>query len=324
MIGQIAGIADTHILSPHMESGSLFPHQLARMQPTQAETFYQHVREINERAFQSVQSEMRQHAPFDLLVHFGDMTGGWRERGLNHPSVTKIARDMMRELRTLSSNMRVCAGNHETGYSHPGSLPGSGISEEAILVCEDVFGELWWYGKINGLVHLGVCSSLASYTGNIPQLTKRARQQQTFVSDILTSNRHYGFVLYAHDPGTPKLLARQLREHTHRLRKFVFGDKHAPWAESMLTMPARWAGLKFLPSRTRIGTHQRFLAKGALCPSTAPLWCKGHGYIILQQQENSAISVVRHRTPLTPGTNELPLTSVIRGALWMIPGFKRS
>ena len=129
---RIACISDTHLTSEDRNSKSLFPRQIDSLPEGEAEELYQQLRDAIEGGYEATLVWLKAHKPWDMLIHFGDMTGGYQEKGLGDDRVFPLAVRCKKDMTTIARRVRVCLGNHDLGYKHAGSLEGGGISEQSV------------------------------------------------------------------------------------------------------------------------------------------------------------------------------------------------
>lgn len=308
---QIACIADTHCTVPEMDSGSLFPRQLATLSQEAAERLYAEMREEIQRAYSVSLEWLKNNGPWDSLVHLGDVTGGYGEQGCHHPSAQRLAREVVADLCGLAPKVRFVLGNHDTGYSHPGSLPGSGISLASITFCREIFGDLFWADEEQGLLSVGICSPIAEYNGPDPEILSFKQRQAEFLEDVLSTHKG-SWMLYVHDPFTLKHLAKEIKGHTNQLQRVVRGDFHDPRKWKLLeAIP--WASGSILSRQVAL----KCLRKSAFCPSTAPLWWQGYGLLVLSgDKEKIKAQEIALNRPTE--SKDLPTSSFWRCLWWMI------
>lgn len=308
-------IGDTHLTVADMESQSLFPRQLVALPEKEATALYECMREAIESAKDVVLAWILDNGPWDSIIHLGDITGGWKEQGCAHFLPRTLMRSFYSKLRAICPRVRYCIGNHDTGSTHAGSLPGGGINEASVSACEEVLGDLWWEEEWDGIVHIGIASPLLEYSGDDPAIQRRKRDQKTFVGDTL-SRLKKPWVFYLHRATACKFLAQEIGDHVNTMCKMICGDAHDP---RVMRFVRGCAGVPFLPFVVGKETSfmLRCLQKCVLCPSTAPLWWRGHGLLaLLSLREDIAIKEIV--LPSDPSFANLPFTSKMRCALWMI------
>lgn len=309
-------ISDTHLTSPDLNSKSLFPRAIDGLPIDQAERVYHAIRTETHLAFLQAISWAKAQAPWDIAIHFGDVTGGYQEKGVHHPSVEPLASMCMHMLRQVSANVRVCIGNHETGYTHPGAIPGSGMTRESLDACTELFGSLYWADQVENLLFIGVCSPLLTYRGDDPGILAHKHGQAAFIAEQLETHRGRPWVLCAHEPSSSEHLADIIEPYMDTLQAFLYGDKHAPWWGNM----KRWVVsngfiTRLLPKRKRV--KWQALQRGILCPSTAPLWWKGHQALEVHV-DSVSVSSYQILFEVSEATQQLPTSSFWRCVLWMI------
>lgn len=298
---KILCLADTHLTPPgSFESGSLFPKALKGLPRKDAEARYETMVQGIRGAYESCISYAEEDGPWDMVVHLGDVTGGWKCRGMTEPSVQATAHQCVEDLRQLAPTVRFCTGNHDLGYDHPSEKLG-GINIEALRAAEVCFGPLYWTDEGNETRLLGVSSSLASYRGDDPALMEERDLQREFVGDTLASHRNNPWMLFGHDPMTPHSLGTVLAPHMERMKGFVFGDLHTPVVGGLVRGGLQLA--RMLPGEALQVLGQAH-EKSHMVPSTAPLWWKGHGLSTIDLNEDK-LSVQRTHLPIPEQTREL-------------------
>lgn len=308
-MARIACISDTHLTSEDRDSKSLFPRQIDSLSEDQAEALYQALRLAIEDAYGAILSWLA-NQQWDLLIHFGDMTGGYQEQGLGDARIFPHAVRCKRDMEQISPRPRVCLGNHDLGYKHVGSLQGGGISDLSAHKAVELFGDLYWHEVIEGRHIIGVCSSFAEYHGDVPYLLQQKEAQEQFVRDVLRRSSGEPWILCAHDPHTFGELWRVLHPHLASFEQFLYGDLHNPFWGKM----KRVQGL--FPPPTRKGYTQSVgLVRSSMCPSTAPLWWEGYGCMTVELGRQLAVHQVKLPTP--DRIKNLPTASLLTCALWM-------
>ncbi len=257
---RVAFLSDAH-LATCFDDGSLFPRQLNRLDPPTAEASYNRMRDACSDAFSAVTRRLSQDKP-NVIVALGDLVNGWQEQGIYHAKTQQIARDTAENLENIAPHVLFAIGNHETGYSHPGSLPGSGLRTDSIVVCQATFGHLWWTHQVEGTKLIGLCSPIAEHREPDPAIQDLALKQLEFLHKTLSSHSE-PWILCSHSPCISRSLATIIEPHLNRMIAFVYGDLHNP----------RWGAIKrFTPGWS---VQARCLRRGICCPSTAPLWWPG-------------------------------------------------
>ena len=309
---KVCFISDTHLTSPEIASKSLFPKRLDKMDPEKASALYERMRMGIEHAYRVCLAWIKEHGPWDLIVHLGDVTGGYGERGIAHPSVFPLAEEMMHDLSRVSPRVRVAWGNHETGYA--GSLSQSGITRESVEACERIFGRPFWSETINGLTFVGIATPLACYKGSDAFLCDLKEMQFQFLADtMLPLYDGMPWILCLHTPlDTPFAvsdpdIARMVEGQLIGLERVVFGDLHNPLLGKMLCYLRSVIAPRHFPVRFA-------LRSGALCPSTAPLWWKGYGLLTYENGIWNTINL--SDAPHAP----LPTSSFLRMTKWFLFG----
>ncbi len=309
---RVVCVSDTHLTVDSIDSESLFPKALAKMSKLEGKEMYRRMRDGIFFAWESVRTEVRKFSP-DAVVHMGDVTGGWRELGMMNGDVRHLAHQVMADMRRIAPNAFVCPGNHDLGYSHPGSLSG-GMTEDSVFFAEQIFSDLWWkFEDEGGVLHLGVASPIAEYVGKEESILRLVRAQRQFVGDALSD--HDGpWVLYTHSPLVVRHLSREIEVHEDNLLQVVAGDLHSPSRGTMLRAFAKVCApiAKF----SRRHTVAKALAKTVICPSTAPLWWGGHGFMTLDILDG--VPRVDFRKAPRAYTGVLPTESATRCLAWML------
>lgn len=229
---------------------------------------------------------------WDCLVCLGDITCGWNERGIDHPSLFVLASKVSKDLLNFFPNtpLYFLPGNHDTGYGRAG-----GISLSSLNAWQELFGDLWWARLVKGNLLCGVTSSLASVP---PGLKGLRSAQEDFVRDVL--RRHHGepWIFFSHSPFSLGGLERIIREHDKTLQAFVFGDFHNHWA---------WKIAKKFGLRTK---------KGIFCPSVAPVWARGGGFVELRLENDGSVKSFSGQIPVCQPSWPR-INSPIHCLLWM-------
>jgi hypothetical protein len=125
--------------------------------------------------------------------------------------------------------------------------------------CQEL-SPLWWSFEIEGLLFIGVCSSLwEPYDGaDLDEICRLQDEQERFVALTLQTNPEKNWVLCTHSPDIRGLM-EVISPYWSTLDGIMFGDKHSP-----------------------LGGLIEKIEKGRLaifCPSSAPLWWRGGGYL---------------------------------------------
>jgi len=310
----IAVISDTHLTPPELESKTLFPRQLDKLSEKDAAALYKKLRDEMMLAYRTACKWLRQQNPC-FIVHCGDVTGGWQERGCFHHSSQFLARACKNELQGIATQeVLFCVGNHDTGYSHKGSLPGSGIYYDSIEACEQIFGPLFWAKKKEGILMLGVSSSLAEYTGDDSRIINKVRAQLEFVGDTLSK---WGgpWIFFSHSPFTPKWFAREIGSRIHNLRAVVCGDWHDPRHGKL----ARWMakGFQYF-NKGELGVMFKCWTRLIPVPSVAPLWWTGYSLLNLNWHDGILTATQVALEHPEESFKDIPTSSKFRGLWWMI------
>lgn len=300
---RIAVIADTHLTSPSPDSQSLFPRQMAKLSSNKANVLYSDLRygigDANNFVLQRLLD-----TPSDILIHLGDVTGGWQEVGIHEHSLLELARHNITNWKLTTSDLRFCVGRHDTGYSHRGSLPHGGLNIRSVELCREVFGDLWWLKEIEGITLLGICSPVAEYNKSNERLSKLQSQQEEFL--LNANNRIDGkpWILFAHDPFLPKIVSHQLQHQIPNCKAFIHGRLHNPAYTKWL----RKLGWLF---------GRPLLRKSHTCPSVAPLWYHGGGMMELTI-DGTMVTIENRFVDLPPSATNVPTASFFRCLRWML------
>lgn len=296
---RIACFADTHLTVPKMESRSLFPRQLAALNSKAADKLYAAIRNEIQLACSVSLEWLRNNGPWDCLVHLGDATGGWQERGCGHQSAQKVIRTFARDFANLGYRFLIVPGDHDLGYS----LSDDGINPGSVDFWEQTFGSLFWKQKQEGVLLIGVSSSIAKYNGTERFFLDRKRRQEEFLRDAL--QKHNGpWILFSHKPFVLKNFGRQIRGHIDQLQKIVCGHFHDPRKG------------KLLRALFQIWDKDVAPDKLVFCPSIAPLWWQGYGALVLSGSKKIGAQEIAFDRPA--GSKNLPTSSFWRCLWWMI------
>jgi hypothetical protein len=234
-------------------------------------TFYTRIEREIRRAYDAGRAELVKSNP-DAIIHLGDVTGGWRDCGMQHSSVTDAARACIRELKSGGAPVYVCVGNHDAGFRNASDAD----FRESLDRCADVFGPLSWRHDAAGILFVGLCSPLLDYPGKDPELLRRKQEQKDFLREALEAHRDRPFVLCLHRPFSVRHVLPELAPHMRRCRSILAGDLHRP----RLGAAIRWfARLPAASLVIRDRAMIRALRKVSVCPSTAPLWWRGYGLL---------------------------------------------
>src|SRR5436190_2956271 len=172
----VALISDTHLTSPAFESYSIFPSHLLALPRDRAELLYESFRVSFEGSHEQALFALREQGPYEALFHLGDLTNGWQEKGLAHPSVRLQALKALERYRKLFPKVHIAWGNHDTGYGF------GGLSHESLIACDDL-SPLFWKEDIGGVIFIGVCSPLAAYEGRDTRIISKREAQRAFVTE---------------------------------------------------------------------------------------------------------------------------------------------
>lgn len=290
-------ISDTHLTHPALDSHSLFPRQMARIPASKAWQAYDQIRF----GIQDACDQVLRSINNGTLIHLGDVTGGWREQGMREDNLQQQAKHHVHLLRKKFDDLRFCLGGHDVGYSHRGSLPGSGINVEAVNNCREIFGDLWWLKECEGVCLLGICSPLANYTEKDRGLEKMHCKQERFIDEASHSIDGKPWILFAHDPFLPRIVRNLLRTQLPNCRAFIHGHRHNPWFTKLF--------------RT-LGVLRRdpFLRVSHTCPSVAPLWWRGCG--MTEVIVDGKMVTIHDKLIDTPASVAQPPTASFFRCLW--------
>lgn len=307
LMSKILLVSDSHITSPDPASGSLWPHQMDALPPEEAAQTYEAIRQGTSSAFDAVMQWAREKGGWDAVIHTGDVTGGWQEKGMVHDTVLDEARKTHTALQGLSPVVRYAMGNHDVGYGKEG-----GMNEAALSNAEATFGPLHWADELDETLLIGVASSLAEYEGGDSEILARKNRQAEFVGDTLLDHKGR-WVFIAHDPRTPVYFVPQIKDRMRDMGAFAYGDLHVPLFGSLYSGVAQWQ--RFLPNE-RAKVFGQAHQKGLMVPSTAPLWWGGHGLRTMTVQ-NGTVSSERIQLPVTDAAKDLPTANAFRALAWM-------
>ncbi len=313
---KIAVVADTQLLSHFRTSRAMFPRKMQMLGERTAAVVYRQIVMAIEAATNVVIEWLQATGPWDLIVHVGDVTSGWKERGIVHHSVIEIAERLMQQFRLLTPRLVVVPGDHDVGY---GTL-GGGINVEALTACKKIFGPLCRVEVLEeqNLLLIAVCSSLAQYQGNNTEILNIKHAQEELITRTLRAYPKFGWFLCAYHPDTPRWLAPVILPHLSRLRCFTFSHLHMPGAGALerskaILNPARlWS-----PEAQVLGVaHQRSI----FCPSVAPVWSAGHRLLTLTIPDHKQGQdwILPNHISLEPTswTRGLPITNPLWCAWW--------
>lgn len=303
---RIACLSDTHVSDGlPRESLALYPHYVDLLGHEEGNRFFERVRDETGRSFRACMHSMRGQQ-YDRIVHGGDVTGGWQERGMCDPITQNIGRNTVRALRDLCGDVLFTVGNHDTGYRKLSTVEGSGVVMESVEACRDIFGPLYWKRQDGDMLSVGIASSLADYDGSETRLQAMRLNQEDFVESELSTRRGLPWTLYTHDLAALSSLSPLLLPHAEHCQGIVFGDLHRP-------LNGRIA--KTLHGLRRPALRP-LLRKGVLCPSVAPLWWKGYGRLDVTYQ-NGTMTSQRIDIPRPADSVRLPTESAWWGVAAM-------
>src|SRR3989339_1242090 len=98
---RLALLSDTHLISPDAGSQSTFPRQIDALGPMEGRRMYDRIREETRRAFDACMNDIERDSPH-RIIHLGDVTSGYGERGIAHPTAEALARDAARRCREIA------------------------------------------------------------------------------------------------------------------------------------------------------------------------------------------------------------------------------
>ncbi|PIR59800.1 MAG: hypothetical protein COU68_03645, partial [Candidatus Pacebacteria bacterium CG10_big_fil_rev_8_21_14_0_10_45_6] len=306
------------VLGLALESRALWPAIFDRMERQKAVDTWERIA-LGIRASYEAVLHWTSSQEWDLIVHLGDVTCGWKEAGIGHNRLVDVAQSMQAQLAQIAPAL-FCLGNHDVGWTSVATEDSAGMTLYSVSRCRSIFGPLWWSRAApGGVLLLGVCSSLASYKGDNHHLREMRQEQEAFVADELRRSTGRG-MLFAHEPATPAHLSRLIAPHMTRLARFVYGDLHASWAGSLYSkLLAGTRSLRWGSSRTLALAHSR----ACFVPAVAPLWHPGHMAMALTLDENG-ISSERISLPIAAQAQGLPTLNPARCVLWMLPTVMRN
>lgn len=304
---RFAIMTDTHLASRNIDSQSLFPLQMAKLPPNTAQALYDKLREGITNANDAVYEYLfEKRETWEALIHLGDVTGGWQEAGMGENNLITLAQDYTNRWRAMVAEIRFCLGGHDVGYSHRGSLPHGGINYHSIELCQETFGDLWWLKECEGVCLLGICSPIAAYDKSGERICQLRQKQECFLLSEPVQNQlaTKPWILFAHDPFLPGIVKAILHDSSHNCRAFIHGHRHDP---------------KFTKLFRALGwlCNDPFLRVSHTCPSVAPLWWPGCGWmeVII---ENGKVAIKNHQVPLPQSIAKLPTASFLRCLRWML------
>jgi len=301
-VEKIICIADTHF-PLDIESQSLFPRQMKRISKTKARQRYERLTAGIAQANTLVNNLLNECHP-DYLFHLGDVTGGWKEKGVSGQLASNTAKYHARTWRQLCPNIHFCLGGHDTGYSHRGSLSEGGINAESVQNCRNIFGDLWWLKECEDVYLLGICSPLANYHDDDGTLEALQNQQSNFLHEANSRINGKPWILFAHDPFLPPIVSRLLQNQLPNCRAFIHGHRHNP---------------KFTKLLRTLGsiTKNKLLQVSHTCPSVAPLWWRGCGMMKITV-DGEKVTIKNRLLDVPPEIANLPTASFFRCLMWML------
>jgi len=306
----IACISDTHESSPDYLSRSLFPGYIDSLEADRRDDVYRALTCVLSHCHDEVVRFLAnaKQRPWDMLIHLGDVTGGWNECGIDHPSVLSLAEKALEKYKSVAHFVGICWGNHDTGYADTIG----GLSVESIYACRRL-SPLHWSHYREGILFLGVCSPLMSYYhGEHTNLISDLREEQlAFVAQTLASHKGMPWVLCTHDVDFSPF-AKVLHPYTDTLIHVLYGDKHSPLGAKLEKVKGYLNPLSYL---SFAGMCRR---RGTLCPSVAPLWWHG-GACITGEVLNGKLKLTINESVLSPElaawVNDFRFSSFIKCAL---------
>ncbi len=307
LMSKILLVSDTHLTSPDPASRSLWPKQMDALPPEEAARTYEAIRQGTSSAFDAVMQWAKDKGQWDTVIHTGDVTGGWQEKGMVHGSVLDEARKGHAALQALSPVVRYAIGNHDVGYGKQG-----GLNEIALSNAQATFGPLHWAEEMDETLLIGVASPLAEYEGDDSDIVGRKNTQAEFVGDTLSDHRGR-WMFFGHDPKTPRYFVPQIKDRMKDMGAFVYGDLHIPLAGALYSGAAELSHFSSKPQSQVFGAAHR---KALMVPSTAPLWWGGHGLRTLTVQDGTVSSELA-RLPITDAAKDLPTANALRALAWM-------
>lgn len=265
-------ISDTHITSSNPESLSLFPGYMS-VHPNEYIKTVKCLDDCNT----SLNYWLEQNKPVDMLIHLGDLTSGWSEQGIHHQEVLRLAVDAVCSYKKVAHVVKICWGNHDTGYGNTVD----GICFESLKRCNDI-SPLYWSHFSENILFIGICSSLIKYKGHNEKILNLKQKQIQFIKDILNKNKEHFWILCSHEYFFDKDLIEIINQHKDVFQRHLYGDKHMIMAGHLLKITA------YVSFQSIFQIHR----KSILCPSVAPLWCRG-GMLLEGELKGEKISLTR-------------------------------
>lgn len=296
----IACTADRHLSVPDFKSLSLFPRQVNILGSHEGPRFYHRMVDAIDQANNFVNTLLTQ-LDLDALIDIGDIFTGWQERGCFHPSVYPLM-DEMKEKATLITKVYLpLPGNHDLGYS--GSNKGY-LMRESLEAWIEKMDSPFWAVPLGGMLHVGICSPFIQEHSD-SYFQKWKNEQENFLLSALEGNEN-PWILYLHDLSSVAHLQHIISPHLQRLEHVVFADAHDPAAE--------WYGKALARLH---GVSPKIIARATLCPSVAPLWWRGHGYLDIVKMDRT-LHIQQHAPdPPAFADQDLPSASRVKCLMWM-------
>ncbi len=290
-------ISDTHIASNNPESLSLFPAYMNSHAGEYAKTF-----KCLDVFNTSLNSWLEKNKPIDILIHLGDLTTGWSEQGIHHREVEKLAVDAVNSYKNIAQSVNICWGNHDVGY---GNTIG-GICFESLERCNDI-SPLYWSFLSEDVLFIGICSSLVEYVGQDKKILNLKYKQIQFIQGILSNNKGRYWVLCSHEYDFDEDLIQVITPYRDFLKRHLYGDKHMVWAGHFFKIMAH----------INLKTLSKIRRKSILCPSVAPLWCRG-GILLEGCIKGENLSLARKSFNTRDQAGSFPFCRALRAMLYQI------
>lgn len=308
---QITVVSDTHRINKYeVNSRNLFPGFFDQLKGKEREEAYNRFAEILEIYQESLLSRLYEGSGRKLLIHLGDVTCGFQERGIGFPKMEALTRNTISQLKEFAPMVLIAWGNHDTGYDgNEGNL-----TLKSLYTCRDI-SPLWWKHEVDNVLFVGVCSPLfASNYGNEQREIERLQQDQVdFVAETLRSKpKKQRWVLCTHDLALGALLETVGREHQKTLTTVLMGDVHSPLAGKIIKLKG------FLQP---LGLMAAIRRKTVVCPSVAPLWWEGCA-LLSGSVQGDTTHFQQQQFFLPLGTKEkmreFPFSSFSKALIWML------